>query len=183
MQAIDQSSIKAAELNTQLRLMAEQLQPAASDGNAGAARQDAGRSSEQLHLPGLQDVRGQWSGSIQAYGGGSSATSCDFDVKGQWWQWGPYGLDALLANGSFHSEEGVALQEVGLHLAGLAGYKHSALPGFSSWISDCVPCWCTRGHVVGTPCPPHPLHLSRSLSSRRGMPSCRCAAHCWGSIR
>ena len=112
MQAIEQSSIKAAELNTQLRLMAEQLQPAASNGASAPLRPDAGHAAAELHLPGLQDVRGQWSGSIQAYGGGSSATSCDFDLKGQSWQWGSYSLDALLANGSYHSEEGVQLQEV-----------------------------------------------------------------------
>lgn len=112
LQAIEQSSIKAAELNTQLRLMAERSQPAASDGIAGARHQDVVRGGAELHLPGLQDMRGQWSGSIQAYGGGSSATSCDFDVKGQSWQWGSYSLDALVANGSYHSEEGVQLQEV-----------------------------------------------------------------------
>ena len=108
-QAIDRSSIRAAELNAQLRLMAEQAQPAVADRGAGP---DSVRGGD-LHLPGLQDMRGQWSGSIQAYGGGSSASSCDFDVKGQSWQWGSYGLDALVANGSYHSEEGVQLQEVG----------------------------------------------------------------------
>ena len=116
-QAIEQSNIKAAELNSQLRQMAEQLQPAvagsATASGGGAVRQDGGRGGAGMQLPGLQDIRGQWSGSIQAYGGGSSATSCDFDMKGQSWQWGTYALDALVANGSYHSEEGVQLQEVG----------------------------------------------------------------------
>ena len=119
-QAIDKASITAADLNTQLRAMAEQLQPEATTGGAGGGRRradspgqkDVGRGSG-LQLPGLQDVRGQWGGSIQAYGGGGGATSCDFDVKGQTWQWGAYSLDALVANGNYHSEEGVALQEVG----------------------------------------------------------------------
>lgn len=59
-----------------------------------------------------QDLRGQWSGGIQAYGGGSGPTSLEFDVKGATWQWGPhYGLDSLLAQGRYHSEEGLQLQE------------------------------------------------------------------------
>nr|AXF41549.1 carbonic anhydrase CAH0010 [Chlorella sp. ArM0029B] len=122
LQAISRASIKAADLNTQLRSMAEQLAPAApTAGGAGSPRGDAPRvpapgaaspsPSAALHLPGIQDMRGQWSGSVQAYGGGSSATSCDFDVKGQAWQWGSYALDALVAVGSYHSEEGVQLQE------------------------------------------------------------------------
>ena len=97
--------------------MAEQLQPAvagrATASGGAALRQDGGRGGAGMQLPGLQDVRGQWSGGIQAYGGGGSATSCDFDLKGQAWQWGTYALDALVANGSYHSEEGVQLQEVG----------------------------------------------------------------------
>jgi hypothetical protein len=69
------------------------------------------QGASPLYLPGLQEVRGQWSGNIQAYGGGTGTTSCDFDLKGQGWQWGTYGLDAVLAAGSFHSEEGLQLQE------------------------------------------------------------------------
>lgn len=118
LQAMSRASIKASDLNTQLRLMAEQLAPAVpSAGGAGTPRSNAPREpagpspSAALHLPGIQDMRGQWSGSVQAYGGGSSATSCDFDVKGQAWQWGSYALDALVAVGSYHSEEGVQLQE------------------------------------------------------------------------
>lgn len=48
-----------------------------------------GRSS----LPGLQDLKGQWSGGVQAYGGGGGATNVDFNVRGQSWQWGDYALD------------------------------------------------------------------------------------------
>ena len=95
--------------------MAEQLQPTvggSASASGASARQDGARGGAAMQLPGLQDIRGQWSGSIQAYGGGSSATSCDFDMKGQSWQWGTYALDALIANGSYHSEEGMQLQEV-----------------------------------------------------------------------
>jgi hypothetical protein len=114
LQAIQQASITAAELNAQLRLMAEQVEPRTTPSTAAAVRGDgAQRQGAKLHLPGFQDMRGQWSGSFQAYGGGSSAVSCDFDVKGQSWQWGGHALDALVTSGSYHSEEGVQLQEVG----------------------------------------------------------------------
>lgn len=121
-QAIERASISAADLNTQLRSMAQQLAPRAASAASERAQSGAGEGVRAaaagappaaLQLPGLQDVRGQWSGSVQAYGGGGSATSCDFDIKGQAWQWGSYGLDALVAAGSFHSEEGLQLQEVG----------------------------------------------------------------------
>jgi hypothetical protein len=46
-------------------------------------------------LPGVQDLRGQWSGGVQAYGGGGGATNVDFNVRGQDWQWGDYGLDQV----------------------------------------------------------------------------------------
>lgn len=111
--------------------MAERLQPEAASGTAGSSAAASPESKNAsrggaagLQLPGLQDVRGQWSGSIQAYGGGGGATSCDFDVKGQTWQWGSYALDALVANGSYHSEEGVQLQEVcGPRRGAAAGLK------------------------------------------------------------
>mgnify|MGYP001810334764 CR=1 FL=1 len=115
LQAIERASLRAADLNTQLRSMAEQLAPAAGEGKgAGGSGRADGTPAPALHLPGLQDIRGQWSGSVQAYGGGSSAASCDFDLRGQSWQWGSYGLDGLLAAGSYHEEEGVQLQEVGV---------------------------------------------------------------------
>lgn len=62
-------------------------------------------------LPGLQDLKGRWSGSIQAYGGGGGATNCEFDVKGEAWQWGDYGMDQVIASGVYHSVEGIKLEE------------------------------------------------------------------------
>ena len=75
-------------------------QPAADSGTAqetgsrsgGAASSDGGSSGG---LRGLQDVRGEWRGAVQAYGGGGGATSVDFDLKGQAWEWGDYGLDQV----------------------------------------------------------------------------------------
>ncbi len=46
-------------------------------------------------LPGLQDVRGHWKGSWEAYGGGGGATSVEFGVRGENWEWGDYGLDKV----------------------------------------------------------------------------------------
>ena len=46
-------------------------------------------------LPGLQDIRGQWKGSWEAYGGGGGATSVEFGVRGEDWEWGDYGLDKV----------------------------------------------------------------------------------------
>ena len=51
------------------------------------------QSSQRTSLPGLQDLKGQWSGGVQAYGGGGGATNVDFNVRGQSWQWGDYALD------------------------------------------------------------------------------------------
>ncbi len=51
------------------------------------------QSSQRSTLPGLQDLKGQWSGGVQAYGGGGGATNVDFNVRGQSWQWGDYALD------------------------------------------------------------------------------------------
>lgn len=68
---------------------------------AAAARGGGGKSgggggnAPRGTLPGLQDLRGQWSGGVQAYGGGGGATNVDFNVRGQDWQWGDYGLDQV----------------------------------------------------------------------------------------
>ena len=61
---------------------------------AGGARSGA--------LPGLQGVRGQWTGSWQAYGGGGGPTNVDFGLKGTTWQWGDYGLDQAGCPPGFH---------------------------------------------------------------------------------
>ena len=113
--AVQKAGLHASELNTQLAAFADRLQRAEDQrhGAGGGAAPPAGAAAAaSFQLPSLQELRGQWAGSIQAYGGGSGATSCDFDVKGQGWQWGGHGLDTLVAQGAYHSEEGVQLQEV-----------------------------------------------------------------------
>lgn len=199
-QAIEKASIKAADLNTQLRAMAEQAQPGTAGSSAAARSSSASPSSKDgghdstagLQLPGLQDLRGQWSGSFQAYGGGGGATSCDFDLRGQGWQWGSsYALDALVGAGSYHSEEGLQLQEVRVGAAGRG--RAAAVPTVLHQTR------CSMGRRAGQlgqldPSPalnPNPsaygycpalLHPF-SLCSGRGTPSCQCAARCWVSTR
>ncbi|CAL8466123.1 g5659 [Coccomyxa elongata] len=132
---VDASNLAAQELGRQLEAAAQAARMAmeadAAGGSAGAmqASSDApdatrsnrspassGKSSAtpRQPLPGLQDLRGQWSGGVQAYGGGGGATNVDFNVRGQDWQWGIYGLDQVVANGSCHSIEGIKLEELGL---------------------------------------------------------------------
>lgn len=110
--AVKELSLKAQDLNGQLRALAEKLADA-RDIQDKAARAGSSAPAAPFQLPALQDVHGHWSGSIQAFGGGGGATSCEFDVRGTDWQWGQATLDAVVANGSYHSEEGVQLQEVG----------------------------------------------------------------------
>ena len=51
--------------------------------------------SARGNVPGLQDLKGSWSGVFQAYGGGGGAANTDFDVKGADWQWGNYRMDQV----------------------------------------------------------------------------------------
>jgi len=69
--------------------------------------------------PGLQDLRGGWAGTVQAYGGGRGATAADFNLRGANWRWGegrnsPAALDAVALVGSAHSVEGLRLEEASL---------------------------------------------------------------------
>ena len=67
---------------------------------------DQGSGSRATAL-GWQDVKGSWSGTLQAYGGGGGASNVDFDVTGQDWQRrfesGTYKLDQVgtVVNNSF----------------------------------------------------------------------------------
>ena len=114
--AVKQVSLKAQDLNGQLRALAQKIADA-SDIQAKAMRAGSAAPAAPFQLPALQDVHGHWSGSIQAFGGGGGATSCEFDVRGADWQWGQATLDAVVANGSYHSEEGVQLQEVRISIS------------------------------------------------------------------
>ena len=66
-------------------------------------------------LPNLQDVRGSWSGTLQAYGGGGGASVVDFDVRGTGWRTARDAplADTVVARGCAHSDEGLRLDEAG----------------------------------------------------------------------
>ena len=93
------------ELGKQLEALAQADSPAisrrsgdaaAGDGAPAAAApggQGGGGGAARGPLPGLQDLRGQWSGAIQAYGGGGGATAVEFNLRGRDWHWGVYELD------------------------------------------------------------------------------------------
>ena len=52
-----------------------------------------GHGGSRAVLPGLQDLKGHWNGTFQAYGGGGGAANVDFNMRGQDWTWGEYFLD------------------------------------------------------------------------------------------
>lgn len=60
-----------------------------------AASRTATSRSGNGPLPGLQDMKGRWSGAVQAYGGGGGATNVDFNLRGQDWGWGAYAIDQV----------------------------------------------------------------------------------------
>ena len=95
------------ELGKQLEALAQADSPAisrrsgdaaAGDGPPAAAApggQGGGGGTARGPLLGLQDLRGQWSGAIQAYGGGGGATAVEFNLRGRDWHWGVYELDQV----------------------------------------------------------------------------------------
>ncbi len=76
-------------------------------------------------LPGLQGVRGQWTGSWQAYGGGGGPTNVDFGLKGTTWQWGDYGLDQAGCPPQYHRTSSRAI----LHSNGMPSV-HAEYSGY-----------------------------------------------------
>lgn len=87
---------------------------------AAAAAADAAAGGAGLGgaLPGLQELRGGWEGSVTAVGGGGAEPRVEFDVKGAGWRWGDYTLDALALRGVAHGAEGLALDELRLASGG-----------------------------------------------------------------
>jgi hypothetical protein len=59
----------------------------------------AGSAAAPSALPALQELRGSWGGSVQAYGGAGGSTAVDFHVKGSNWQWGEWTLDHVSDGG------------------------------------------------------------------------------------
>lgn len=112
---LQSASVRLNDWNESLDVLLAPISPKKPSMSGGEHRHGHihahGHGDINLHFPALQTCRGFWKGSIQAFGGGDGATSCDFDLRGQNWQWGAATLDSFIANGSGHSEDGVQLQE------------------------------------------------------------------------
>lgn len=69
-------------------------------------------------LPGLQDLKGEWHGMIQATGGHQEVLDSQptetvlFDVAGSDWQWGQYKVSRVDAQGEANSKEGLKLKNL-----------------------------------------------------------------------
>lgn len=63
-------------------------------------------------LPDIQSLRGHWSGTLQAFGGGGGASTLNFNLKGDSWKWGEYEVDEAVTVGTYHSAEGAHLEEI-----------------------------------------------------------------------
>lgn len=114
LEGVKKMHVAASDLNTQLQKALTKSQIAAHVAplkNVVRPRKNEEKESVGGPLPGLQDAQGQYSGTVQAYGGGGGATNVDFDMRGQMWSWGGYVIDSVNASGGYHSEEGVHLEE------------------------------------------------------------------------
>jgi len=109
---------------------------AAVSADAAPARAAGGGAAGHLEeLPGLQEVRGSWRGTVSARGGAPSADAppsldVQFDLQGSRWQWGPhYGCEALAARGAFGSADGLQLEELSARSGATQLTAHGALLG------------------------------------------------------
>ena len=68
-------------------------------------------SSKPSTKLGLQDLKGKWKGSMQAYGSVGGAVVGEFDVKGEDWQWGSYCMENVNAVGNYHPNEGLHFEK------------------------------------------------------------------------
>ncbi|KAJ0977840.1 hypothetical protein J5N97_013314 [Dioscorea zingiberensis] len=67
---------------------------------------------EDIALPGLQELKGCWHGSLDASGGGNGDTMADFDFHGEDWEWGSYKTQRVLATGAYNNNDGLRLEKL-----------------------------------------------------------------------
>ncbi|XP_021893474.1 uncharacterized protein LOC110811326 isoform X1 [Carica papaya] len=67
---------------------------------------------EDLSLPGLAELKGQWHGSLDASGGGNGDTMAEFDFHGEEWEWGTYKTQRVLAVGAYSNDDGLRLEKM-----------------------------------------------------------------------
>lgn len=93
--AAQQARLQARKLEDAVAANSPASSAAAAAALGGSAEASPGKTSSRGSVPGLQDLKGSWSGGFQAYGGGGGAANTDFDVKGSDWQWGNYRMDQV----------------------------------------------------------------------------------------
>lgn len=92
---------------------------------AGADTDSRGPDGDApVQLPGIQDLRGVWRGTVEVKGGSdngslpstpvSQVSSVEFDVAGDGWQWGQYRMQSLQAQGNVDTKEGLHLRRLEL---------------------------------------------------------------------
>ncbi|KAL1097092.1 hypothetical protein V6Z11_D05G011700 [Gossypium hirsutum] len=67
---------------------------------------------EDLSLPGLAELKGQWHGSLDASGGGNGDTMAEFDFHGEDWEWGSYNTQHVVAVGAYSNDDGFRLEKI-----------------------------------------------------------------------
>ncbi|XP_060208186.1 protein TIC236, chloroplastic isoform X2 [Lycium barbarum] len=67
---------------------------------------------EEFNLPGLAELKGRWSGSLDASGGGNGDTMAEFDFHGEEWEWGTYKTQRVLAAGAYSNDDGLRLERI-----------------------------------------------------------------------
>ncbi|KAF8055821.1 TIC236 [Scenedesmus sp. PABB004] len=103
---------------------------AATSGGAAPAGITGGAAGSSLpSLPGLQELRGTWSGKLSAVGGGGAGARLEYDLTGGAWRAGPYTLDQLLLRGSADGSEGINLEELRLVVGGATLHARGCLLG------------------------------------------------------
>ncbi len=83
------------ELGKQLEAAAESAKAQLVSKLPNSDKAGTHKGGSRQALPGLQDLKGQWNGTFQAYGGGGGAANVDFNMRGQDWTWGEYFLDKV----------------------------------------------------------------------------------------
>eukprot|EP00899_Mesostigma_viride_P010244 jgi/Mesvir1/19220/Mv11528-RA.3 len=86
----------------------------ASDASSSARSQKGQKGpAEARALPGLQDLRGQWKGSLQASGSadGTTPMEAEFQFAGRGWVWGDNPIQRITLDGGFHTDKGLELKQ------------------------------------------------------------------------
>jgi hypothetical protein len=138
LEAVRGVAIKASEeLGRQLDEAAaaaamEQRSARGADFKSGDASRGAQDGDNPAKLPGLQDLRGAWRGTVEMKGGGAQTpfpgtalnpnanqvSAVDFNVSGDGWSWGSYQVQSLEAQGNVDAVDGLHMRRLELRSDG-----------------------------------------------------------------